>query len=56
MYSNDTGDMTVMYESLGGQGTSLSSPTVNDIGKSFFLEIDSTDGKLISETNVKVGP
>jgi FlaG/FlaF family flagellin (archaellin) len=28
----------------------------DDIGKSFTLEIDTTDGKLVSKTDVKIGP
>lgn len=34
-------------------GTSFSS---SDIGKTFTLEIDTTDGKLVSKSDVKIGP
>jgi archaeal type IV pilus assembly protein PilA len=34
-------------------GTSFST---TDIGKSFTLEIDSTDGKMLSKSDVKIGP
>jgi flagellin-like protein len=54
MYCNDTKDMLVMYDS--GTGVQNAAPGVNDIGKSFTLEVDTTDGRLISSTNVKVGP
>lgn len=52
MVCNDTTDLKVMFDS----GQSLSSPSVSDIGKSFSLEIDSTDGKAIAKTTVKIGP
>ena len=50
MICNDT--LNVMWS--GGQGANK--PSTSDIGKSFTLEIDSTDGRLIAKTDVKVGP
>ena len=57
MVSNDTSNLKIMYEGGAGMsGAGLVAPTSNDIGKSFNLEIDSTDGKAIAKTTVKVGP
>jgi FlaG/FlaF family flagellin (archaellin) len=50
LVSNET--FAVM--NTGGQ--SLTTPQVSDIGKAFNFEIDSTDGKLISKTDVKIVP
>jgi len=51
---NDTADLKVMYNT--GSSNGLSTPNANDIGKSFSLELDTTDGKVIDHTTVKIGP
>ncbi len=53
MICNDT--LNVMWTNTG-MGSSAVKPSTSDIGKSFTLEIDSTDGRLISKTDVKIGP
>ncbi|HXX55747.1 MAG TPA: type IV pilin N-terminal domain-containing protein [Methanoregula sp.] len=53
MVCNDTADFKVTY-STGNQLNPY--PLPGDVGKSFALEIDTTDGKVISKTTVKIGP
>lgn len=52
MIFNDTANFKVINTGLQG----LVPPSANDIGKAFNLEIDSTDGKTICKTDVKIGP
>jgi archaeal type IV pilus assembly protein PilA len=54
MVFNDTPNFKVMYGT--GSTNGLSIPAPSDIGKSFSLEIDTTDGKVVSKTTVKIGP
>lgn len=35
---------------------SISNLKATDVGKSLILEVDTTDGKMVSKTNVKIGP
>jgi archaeal type IV pilus assembly protein PilA len=53
MICNDS--LAVVWANTG-QGSNAKQPTTSDIGKSFTLEIDSTDGRLISKNDVKIGP
>ncbi|MGA2917448.1 type IV pilin N-terminal domain-containing protein [Methanoregula sp.] len=52
-----TPGQTMYYTGLTGTGmTTATGLTPNDVGKTFTLEIDTIDGKLVSRNDVKIGP